>query len=204
MAQQHSDSLVTRPQIVRATIVDGDTILVHALKEVRIYEEREFKSAREARKYGRLKRDVMVVYPYAKLAGEKLRQHEGAISKIKGERKRKKYYKLIEKELEEEFGEELSDLTIKQGTILISLLDRETGDTSYELVKELRGTFSAFFWQSLARVFGHDLKDDYDPEGEEEMIEEIVLLIENGVYSYDDRVSQKTVIKPIPSMEIRK
>ena len=115
----------------------------------------------------------------AKLAGEKLRGYEGELAAIDSERKKKKFYKKVEKELKAEFGDELTKLTISQGRILIKLIDRETGDTSYELVSELRGNFSAFFWQGLARIFGHNLKSNYDPEGEDRMIEEIVQRIES-------------------------
>ena len=169
--------------VLHATVIEGDTVPLIYLPSCKVYDERNFRSKREERKYGKLKRDVMAVYPYAKLAGMKLDEYSAELATIESDRKRKKFMKQVEEELEEEFGNELRDLTISQGVILIKLIDRETGDTSYELVKELRGSFSAFFWQSLARIFGHNLKDQYDPEGEEEMIENIVLLIEDGVYA---------------------
>lgn len=88
--------------------------------------------------------------------------------------------KQVEQELLVEFEDDLKQLTITQGRILIKLVDRETGSTSYELVKELRGTFSAFFWQTLARLFGSNLKSVYDPYGEDRLIEEIIFLIDRG------------------------
>jgi len=72
-------------------------------------------------------------------------------------------------------------MTISEGIILIKLIDRETGDCSYELISELRGSFSAFMWQSLARLFGHNLKSEYDGEGDDAAIEEIVGEIEMGI-----------------------
>jgi hypothetical protein len=102
---------------------------------------------------------------------------------MKNAREKKKFLKQVEQDLQDEFGAELTNLSITQGTILLTLIDRETGDTSYELVKQLRGTISAFFWQSLARLFGHNLKDGYDADGDQEMIEDIILRIENGEYS---------------------
>ncbi|MBL4651544.1 MAG: DUF4294 domain-containing protein [Flavobacteriales bacterium] len=176
---QDSSSL----KIVRAEIIDGDTILFYDLQSVNIYEKRTFTSARQKRRYGRLKRDVLKVYPYAKLAGKRLNEYEAQVDSLKSEHQKKKFLKQVEQDLQDEFGDELIDLTITQGTILLSLVDRETGDTSYALVKQLRGTFSAFFWQSLARLFGHNLKDGYDAEGDQEMIEDIILRIENGEYS---------------------
>jgi hypothetical protein len=86
----------------------------------------------------------------------------------------------VENELMEEFSDELKSLTITQGRLLIKLIDRETGNTSYELLRELRGSFSAFFWQTVARLFGSNLKTTFDAEGEDKLIDQIVVLIENG------------------------
>ncbi|MGD1846573.1 MAG: DUF4294 domain-containing protein [Salibacteraceae bacterium] len=167
-------------QVLRTTVLEnGDTIPVTTLADAEISAQRVFKSAAEERRYRSLEKKVRKVYPYAKLAGEKLRGYEGELAAIDSERKKKKFYKKVEKELKAEFGDELTKLTVSQGRILIKLIDRETGDTSYELVSELRGNFSAFFWQGLARIFGHNLKSNYDPEGEDRMIEEIVQRIES-------------------------
>jgi hypothetical protein len=78
-----------------------------------------------------------------------------------------------------QYKEEIKGLTITQGRLLIKLLDRQTGKTSYEMIKELRGSFSAFMWQTVACLFGNDLKDKYDPE-ENQNIESIIHLIEVG------------------------
>ena len=88
--------------------------------------------------------------------------------------------KQAEDELKEEYGEDLKKLTFSQGKILIKLVSRETGNSSYELVQDFRGRFVAFWWQAFAKIFGHNLKMDYDPEGEDREIELIVLMIENG------------------------
>ena len=78
------------------------------------------------------------------------------------------------------YKDELKKLTITQGRILIKLIDRETNNTSYYIIKEYRGSFSAFFWQSIARIFGENLKAEYNPEDEDKLIEDIVIRIENG------------------------
>lgn len=85
----------------------------------------------------------------------------------------------------DDFGTELKKLTITQGRILLKLIDRETGDTSYELLKELRGSISAVFWQTIARIFGSDLKSQYDPKGDDFLIERVVKLIETGQIKLD-------------------
>ena len=84
------------------------------------------------------------------------------------------------KELKSDFERDLKQLTITQGRILIKLIDRETGNTSYALVKELRGSLQAFFWQGLARLFGTNLKTEFDAAGEDAAIESIVQQIERG------------------------
>ena len=190
-------------KIMRAEIINGDTVLCYDLKSVNIYEQRTFTSIKQKKRYSKLKRDVLKVYPYAKLAGERLRDYESRMDAMKNEREKKKFLKQVEQDLQDEFGDELTDLTITQGTILLTLVDRETGDTSYELVKQLRGTISAFFWQSLARLFGHNLKDGYDAGGDQEMIEDIILRIENGEYSLTELDIEKVRITPIPDMEPR-
>ena len=90
------------------------------------------------------------------------------------------YVKVAEAELRAEFEAEVKDLTVSQGKVLVKLIDRETGQTSYELVKQLRGSFVAFMWQGLARLFDQDLKSQYDPEGNDAAMELIVQRIERG------------------------
>lgn len=172
---------------VKTTVFQGDTIPLFDLEIVPVYGPVEFKSKREERKYGRLKRYVVKVYPYAEVAGEMLKYFDDTLRSFKTDYGRKRYLKKVEKQLKEEFEGELKKLTIKQGIILVKLIDRETGNTSYELIKQLRGSFSAFIWQSLARLFGSNLKLEYDPDGEDWMIEDIVLRIESGQIPYEKR-----------------
>jgi len=123
---------------------------------------------------------VKKVYPYARLAGIKLNEYEEILKAAESDKERRQIMKLAEEELKAEFEDDLKKLTFKQGLILIKLVDRETGNTSYELVQELRGNFTAFFWQTFARLFGYNLKIRYDPLGEDKEIEDIVVMIENG------------------------
>jgi hypothetical protein len=166
--------------VVSARLYDGDTIPVIGLREVSIYSLRPFKNKREARQMTRLIRNVKAAYPYARLAGIKLQEYESILAGIDNEKERKKIMKQAEQELEEQFGDDLRNLTFTQGKILIKLVYRETGASSYELVAELRGKFRAFFWQAFARIFGFNLKDGYFPDGEDAEIEFIVRMIEAG------------------------
>ena len=175
------------PTVLETVVIDGDTIPLYRFDPVYIFAAPTFKNKREERRYGKLKRYVVKVYPYAKIAGEMLQDFDDTLASIKSDYKRKKYIKSIEERLMNEFEGELKKLTIKQGIILVKLIDRETGNTSYELVKELRGSFSAFIWQGLARLFGSNLKLEYDPNGEDSAIEDIVLRIESGQIPYKKR-----------------
>jgi len=167
--------------VLKRIIIDGDTLYVTSLEEVYIFPEPTFDSWWAERRYRRLVRNLKRVYPYAVIAGDLLYELNEELKHIDSERERKERIKQKEDELMAEYEDELKKLTLSQGRLLIKLIDRETGNTSYELVKELRGSFSAFFWQALARLFGSSLKTEYDPDGEDQLIEQIVVRIEKGV-----------------------
>tara|TARA_B110000046_G_scaffold69404_1_gene77447 strand:- start:1967 stop:2425 length:459 start_codon:yes stop_codon:yes gene_type:complete len=147
---------------------------------VEIVAERTFKTKAQRKRFNRLQYNVKKMYPYAKLAGDLLEKYEDELTSVDSERARKKYYKKIEDELKKEFDGEIRKMNATQGRILVKLIDRETGDTSYEILREFRGNVSAFFWQSFSKMFGQDLKSAYDPYGEDREIESIVQLIEAG------------------------
>jgi len=161
-------------------IIEGDTIALVDVKPVVIFPPVPVGSKREAARYGKLVYNVKKVYPYAKLAGKQLTIYKKILDTIPTEKARKLYMKKAEKELEAKFGDEIKELTYSQGKILIKLIYRETGNSTFDIVKQLRGGFTAFIWQTLARIFGYDLKTDYDPGGNDQAIEQIVLMIEAG------------------------
>ena len=166
--------------VVFAKIVNNDTIPMVHLPEIPIYAMRLFDSRRDIRRIEKLIYNVKKVYPYARLAGLKLREYNTLLLDATSDKERKKIMKKAEDEINEQFGPELRDLTFTQGKILIKLIDRETTATSYTLLKDLRGGFTAFFYQGFARIWGYNLKTKYDPSGEDDLIETIVLMIENG------------------------
>lgn len=161
-------------------VEDGDTVPTILLPEKRVEGFTSARARRQAARYDRLVRNVVKVWPYARVSAELLEQYGYEVAAITSDRQRDLYMKLAEAELRAEFEAEITDLTITQGGILIKLIDRETGSTGYDLVKQLRGGFQAFIWQGVAKLFGNDLKDDYDPLGEDAMIEQIVLRIQAG------------------------
>ncbi len=163
-------------------IVNGDTIPSIRLSEVWVYADYPYKNKKQYEAWSKTKYNVKKVYPYAILAAAKLKEYNTILEKMPNEKLRKAYMKTVEKELKAEFEEPLKNLSMNQGKILLKLIDRETGNTSYELVKDLRGGFQAFMWQSVARLFGSNMKSEYDPTGEDIMIERAIKLVEAGQF----------------------
>ena len=131
--------------------------------------------------YYTLKRKTLKVYPYAKMASERLTKLNSRLLKIKSNRKKKKYTKLLEKFIQDELTEELKKLTKTEGQILVKLIHRETGITAYDLVKELRNGFRAFSYSIIAKFFDISLKKEFNPKNNKEdlFIEDI--LTKDGV-----------------------
>lgn len=167
---------------VVAVIIDGDTIPSFNLQEFTVYGDFPTKNKKQYEAWTRIKYNVKKVYPYAILASAKLKEYNLVLEKLPDEKSKKLYMKVAEKELKAQFEDQLKDLTMSQGRILLKLIDRETGNTSYQLVKDFRGGFQAFMWQGIARLFGNNMKTEYDPEGEDIMIERAIKLVEAGQF----------------------
>jgi len=167
--------------IVRGKIIDGDTAIHVRLHQITIRPPFKFRSRRQRRRYSRLIRYVKKVYPYSKIVSKQLYDIHQNLDNYKTKKGKKKFIKQKEKELKKQFEGKLRKLTYTQGKILIKLIDRETGYTTYDIVKELKGSLNAFFWQSVARLFGSNLKIEYDAKGDDKMIEDIIIRIENGM-----------------------
>lgn len=125
-------------------------------------------------------KNVKAAYPYAKIAGRKMKEYNTLLVNVKTEDEKHRAMKKIENELRDEFEEDLKDLTITQGRILLKLIDRETGNSSYALIRDLRGSTTASFGQALALLFGNDLKAEYEADGGDKQVEQIVQLLERG------------------------
>lgn len=167
--------------VVRAIITETDTLIIQNLPEYNVNAKMPWSVKSEIKSHSKLVYNVKKVYPYAKLAGIKLNEYETLLINAANDQERKKLMKQAEEELRNEFEDDIKKLTYKQGIILIKLVDRETGNSSYALIQELRGKFVAFFWQTFAKLFGYNLKEEYDPAGKDKEIEDIVLMIENGL-----------------------
>lgn len=166
----------------RAEVISGDTLPVVDLNAVYVYTDFVFKTPRQYEQWTRTKANVKKVYPYAILAAAKLKEYDVVLAKMQDEKMKKAFIKVCEKDLRKEFEDELKGLSVTQGKILMKLIDRETGRTTYEVVKQLRGNFQATMWQTLAVIFGHNMKAEYDANVEDIMIERAVKLVETGQF----------------------
>ena len=171
----------TEKGILMPYVIEGeDTIPVLNLPDMTIIDYGNPEYLKNLQAYYRLRFNVIKVYPYARLAAVKLNDMNATMAKMTSDREKRKYRKLVEEQVRKDFEEQIKKMSISQGNVLIKLIDRETGQTSYELIKQLKGSFNAFFAQGLAKLFGHDLKDSYDPKAEDKAIENIVQQIESG------------------------
>ena len=164
-----------------AEYMKEDSVPMIIFNPICIYADRIFKNKKDAQNYYWLVRNVKRVYPLARVCRIKIDEYNAKMALMTSSSDKKKLLKQAEKQLKEQFTPEIKDLTYTQGKILLKLIYRQTNNTSYDLIKDYRGTFQAVFWQFFAKVFGNDLKMKYDPYGEDKTIEDIVQLIEHGV-----------------------
>jgi hypothetical protein len=146
--------------ITRYEWVDGDSIPVYVFDEVIL---KEMKDTAAEKRYLRLVRDVKKTLPYAKLAAFRLQLMEDNLRMITREKERRQYVKKTEKAIKEEFIKDLKNLTVNQGKLLIKLIHRETGKTSFELLDQYSNSFTSVFWQGMAKMYGANLNTAFDP-----------------------------------------
>ena len=179
-AQSKNDTLVRE-----AVIYNGDTIELKTLGSIYLYAHMNERQREASRAYNRLRNAVYVTYPYARRAGMVMNDMNAKLATITAESERKKYIHSREKELRKEFTQPLTDLSIYQGKILMKLINRETGNNCYEIIKEYQGGLTARLYQTVAFFFNSNLKQPYDAENEDLVIEKLVLEVQR-MYGYTD------------------
>ena len=140
----------------------------------------KFKNKQQERFYWRTVRDVKKTLPYAKIIAYEIKRTDIALSKIPDKKEQKKYMNAYEKEVFRKYKSTFTRMTISQGEMLMKLIERESDKTSYELIKIYRGNISAWFWQGIAKMFGNNLKVEYDGADKDKIIERVIILVENG------------------------
>lgn len=168
------DTTKRKTRLVRYEVVDGDTFPVYTFDEIIL---RDLRDPEAYQKYLRLVRNVKKTLPYAKLVAFKLQMIEDNLNQLKTKRAKDKYIKQHEKALKEDFTKQLENLSVTQGLLLMKLIHRETGMTTYDILKHYRGSMRAMMWQSFAKMYGSNTKDTYDPV-EDYQIEHIIRSLE--------------------------
>tara|TARA_R110000868_G_scaffold282727_1_gene543044 strand:+ start:7531 stop:8262 length:732 start_codon:yes stop_codon:yes gene_type:complete len=159
-------------------IIEGDSIMQSsiALDEVFVFSKLKFSNYDEKLRYYILRRKTLKVYPYAKLAADRLTELNDSLLKITKKSNRRRYTKEVQKYVEGEFSEELKKMTRTEGQILIKLIHRQTGITAFDLVKELRNGWRAFWYNTTAKMFKISIKEEFHPDlvHEDYLIEDIL------------------------------
>lgn len=178
------DSIPQRFYLLQKVKRGGETLPEIEIREVAVV-GRPHGSPRKVqsqfRKYQRLVYNLKKVYPYSLIVRERLAKANYEMSSMSEEKDRRQYLKQLEKDVFREYEDDIRNMTITQGKLLLKLIYRETYNTSYDLIREYRGGFNAAFWQGIARIFGTNLKSEYDPYGEDILIELILLDIQAGL-----------------------
>jgi Domain of unknown function (DUF4294) len=157
-----------------AVVYDGDTIEAKTLSIVDLYASLSNGNMANRAKWTRLRNAIIVTFPYANKSGTILNEMNDRLTSIKDKSERKAYIKSREKELKKEFTDPLTKLSVYQGKVLMKLINRETGNNCYEIIKEYRGGFTARFYQTVAFFFSSSLKQSYESAGEDREMEMIV------------------------------
>ena len=166
--------------MVPLCIYKGDTIPIVKLPTVYIFKPLVFKNNKERDAYYRMVRNVKKVYPISREINRIVVETYEYLQTLPNDKARQRHIKAVEKGLKEQYTAQMKKLTFAQGKLLIKLVDRQSNQSSYELVKAFMGPLKAGFYQTFAALFGASLKKEYDPTGEDQLTERIILLYESG------------------------
>ena len=169
--------------LVRMVVYDGDTIEAKALQEVTVFARANEATMTALAKWTRLRNAVYVTFPYAHKAGAVMNEINALNANVTSEKERKKNIMSREKQLKKEFTDPLTNLSVYQGKVLMKLINRETHNNCYEIIKEYKGGVTARFYQTVAFFFGSNLKQPYDAAGEDAEMEQIAREVEK-MYGY--------------------
>jgi len=174
------DSTQSIYHVLKTATYDGQTYPLVELNEITVFGKMPRGVRFNYRRHARLVYNVRRVYPYALLVRNEVGRVNRLLETMPNKKDQNNFLQQYEKDIFKEYEDDMKKLTFSQGKILIKLIERETQNTSFDLIRQYRGKFSATFWQSVARIFGADLKADYDPAGEDYLIEQVIIEIEAG------------------------
>jgi hypothetical protein len=182
VAFSNAQTLEKQKEHLLGVIIEGkDTLYIDELPASKIYSRVPKQKGREWRRYYRLVHNFSKAYPYALVAKKLVTEADSTIAadKLKGVKK-EKYVNAVQKEIFDVFEGQMRNLTVSQGALIMKLVDREVGLSSYDIIKGYKSRITAGFWQGIAKIFGSDLKKPYDPEGEDAATEELVQIWNAG------------------------
>lgn len=175
-----SDAQNGKGRAMRYMLIDGDTVYVDNIGPS--YSFAGWKK-RDMKKYFRLVRNFSKVYPFALVARRVVAKADSTFAKDKlGRSKRQKYVNDVQQKIMDAYWDTAKHMTISQGQLLIRLIDREVGISSYDIIKNYKNKMAAGFWQGVAKVFGSNMKSHYDPQGEDKDTEELIRKWERGEF----------------------
>lgn len=166
--------------LVPMCVYEGDTIPWVQLNTVHIFKPLKFKNDKERSEYYRLVRNIKKVYPISREINRAVIETYEYLQTLPNEKARQRHMKRVEKGLKDQYTPQMKKLSFTQGKLLIKLIDRQSNQTSYELVKAFMGPFKAGFYQTFAALFGASLKKEYDPQGDDQLTERVILMVESG------------------------
>ena len=179
-----SDSHQNSEALLEYIVEGNDTIYIDEIRASKIYSRLPKMKGREWRQYYRLVHNFSKTYPYALVARKLVLEADSTIAADNLKRgKRDRYVDKVQTELFNVFESQMRSLTVSQGALLMKLIDREVGKSSYSIIKDYKSGMAAGFWQGVAKMFGTDLKKPYDPEGEDAATEELVKIWEDGDFA---------------------
>jgi hypothetical protein len=166
--------------LVRVTVVDGDTLPTVALPDVYVFAPIKFKNKRQQREYNKMVSNVKIVLPIANEVRQVVIETYEYLQTLPTKEDKDRHIKNVEKSIKKQYMPRMKKLTLSQGKLLIKLVDRQCDQEAYELTKAFIGPFRAGIYQAFAGLFGASLKKEYDPTGEDRLIERAVLLVQSG------------------------
>ena len=170
-------------QFLQYEIIDGDTVYLDILNPSKISSYAGERRGREWRRYYRLVWNFSKTYPYALIARKLINTADSTFEKDSYDRRqREKYVNEVQKDLFNAFEQPMRHMTVSQGQLLMKLIDREVGKSSFSIIKEYKNGIAAGFWQGIAKVFESDLKKHYEPEGEDRAVEDLVTKWDTGEF----------------------
>lgn len=176
----YAEALIKRLTTISAVVINGDTMPHYVLNTVYCYPQMKFKNKKQEKYYWRLVYDVKKTLPLSYYIKDLIRETNDTLMKLPNKRARDKYMKGFEKRIYQANYDRMSKMTLRQGTLLMRLVDRECDASSYDLIKAYRGSFRAGFYQMFAKMCGANLKQKFGDNKDDEMIERIITLVEAG------------------------